>query len=594
LSGKQLAELKGHQSSVFSASFSADGQRIVTASGDNTARVWDLSGKQLAALKGHQRSVTSASFSADGQRIVTTSGDNTARVWDLSGKQLVALKGHQSSVTSASFSPDRQRIVTASWDNTARVWDLSGKQLAELKGHQDGVYSASFSPDGQRIVTASDDNTARVWDLSGQQLAELKGHQSSATSASFSPDGQRIVTASRDKTARVWDLSGKQLAELKGHQSSVTSASFSPDGQRIVTASLDKTARLWDLSGKQLAALKGHQSSVTSASFSPDGQRIVTASEDKTARVWDLSGKQLAELKGHQSYVTSASFNSNGQRIVTASDDNTARVWRADSLEQLLQRGCDWLNNYLIASPQDLLTLTVCQTPANRQAAPILVQLGEAQARSGNVDEAIGTFRTALIWNHSLKFNPEERAKQLAEAASLEKVAIKLVEESKFNEAAAKFNRALLLDPDRKIEIQQTATSAFRGQGEKLGKAGKTKSAIAAYAQEANFISQPDTQADRWNSLCWDGSLQGFAQDVMFACEKAVNLAPKDGGIRDSRGLARALTNDFSGAVDDFQAFIDSTDNQEEKLQRQAWIKALRQGKNPFTPEVLTKLKTGS
>ncbi|MBR8834793.1 MAG: AAA-like domain-containing protein, partial [Stigonema ocellatum SAG 48.90 = DSM 106950] len=133
--------------------------------------------------------VRSASFSPDGQRIVTASLDNTARVWDLSGKQIAVLTGHQYGVISASFSPDGQRIVTASLDKTARVWDLSGKQIAVLTGHQGFVISASFSPDGQRIVTASDDKTARVWDLSGKQIAVLTGHQSCVYIGSISPDG---------------------------------------------------------------------------------------------------------------------------------------------------------------------------------------------------------------------------------------------------------------------------------------------------------------------------------------------------------------------------------------------------------------------
>ena len=43
--------------------------------------VWDLRGRELAVLEGHQASVLNASFSPDGQRIVTASDDNTARVW---------------------------------------------------------------------------------------------------------------------------------------------------------------------------------------------------------------------------------------------------------------------------------------------------------------------------------------------------------------------------------------------------------------------------------------------------------------------------------------------------------------------------------
>ncbi|WP_208340204.1 AAA-like domain-containing protein [Aetokthonos hydrillicola] len=323
--GWQRQVLQGHQDSVNSASFSQDGQHIVTASDDKTARVWDLSGRQLAVLQGHQDKVKSASFSQDGQHIVTASDDKTARIWDLSGRQLAVLQGHQDKVKSASFSQDGQHIVTASDDNTARVWDLSGRQLPVLQGRK--VNSASFSQDGQHIVTASDDKTARVWDWSGRQRAVLQGHQNRVNSASFSQDGQHIVTASGDKTARVWDLSGRQLAVLQGHQDRVRSASFSQDGQHIVTASGDKTARVWDLSGRQLAVLQGHQNWVSSASFSQDGQHIVTASGDNTPRVWDLSGRQLAFLQGHQGWVSSASFSQDGQHIVTASYDKTARVW---------------------------------------------------------------------------------------------------------------------------------------------------------------------------------------------------------------------------------------------------------------------------
>jgi WD40 repeat protein len=235
--------IQGHEKIVRSASFSADGQRIVTASGDSTARVWNLQGRELVKLQGHKENVSSASFSADGQRIVTASDDRTARVWDLQGRELVKLQGHKERVSSASFSADGQRIVTASDDRTARVWDLQGRELVKLQGHEGGVWSASFSADGQRIVTASDDRTARVWDLQGRELVKLQGHEGEVMSASFSADGQRIVTASDDRTARVWDLQGRELLKLQGHEKIVRSASFSADGQRIVTA--DGTARVW-------------------------------------------------------------------------------------------------------------------------------------------------------------------------------------------------------------------------------------------------------------------------------------------------------------------------------------------------------------
>jgi serine/threonine protein kinase len=162
----------------------------------------------LAELRGHGGDVTSAAFSPDGTRIVTASDDTTARVWDAAtGASLAELRGHGGDATSAAFSPDGTRIVTASWDRTARVWDAAtGAALAELRGHGGDVTSAAFSPDGTRIVTASRDQTARVWDaVTGASLAELTGHTEWLLSAAFSPDGTRIVTASEDGSARVWD-----------------------------------------------------------------------------------------------------------------------------------------------------------------------------------------------------------------------------------------------------------------------------------------------------------------------------------------------------------------------------------------------------
>uniref|UniRef100_UPI0039A48E84 WD40 repeat domain-containing protein n=1 Tax=Nostoc piscinale TaxID=224012 RepID=UPI0039A48E84 len=140
---------------------------------------------QEREIKAHNGSVNSASFSPDGKLIVTAGADNTARVWDFSGKQVAELVGHQGNVKTANFSPDGKLIVTASFDATARIWNISGNQLVELKGHQGNVYSANFSPDSKQIITAGADKTVRLWDLSGKQLREIPAHNGSVYSANF-------------------------------------------------------------------------------------------------------------------------------------------------------------------------------------------------------------------------------------------------------------------------------------------------------------------------------------------------------------------------------------------------------------------------
>jgi hypothetical protein len=81
---------------------------------------------------------------------------------------------------------------------------------------------------------------------------------------------------------------------------------------------------------------------------------------------------------------------------------------------------------------------------------------------------------------------------------------------------------------------------------------------------------------------------------MLDACEQAVNGTSKweKAEYRYSRGLARTLTGNIAGAIEDFQAFVEWTTDEKAKAQRQQWIEALQKGENPFTPEVLKQLRT--
>ena len=146
-------------------------------------------------------------------------------------------------------------------------------------------------------------------------------------------------------------------------------------------------------------------------------------------------------------------------------------------------------------------------------------------------------------------------------------------------------------ETDPQLVANKLAASAKVKEGKKLAKEGKIKEAINLYNEAQKLDSDLEIDVENWGELCWFGSLNNQAQDVMFACEKAVKLKPNDRKTRNYQDLARALTGNYQGAVEDFQVLVESIKDEDEKAKLEGWIETLKKGENPFNSEVLEELK---
>lgn len=347
---KPVANLNGHEKRVYSVEFSPSGDRVATSGIDSSVRLWDLSNLQKDPFFRESRNVESLvlGIAADqGFRLAILRKDHTVKLLDIRSKEEIDLEGNPQNIISISLSPDKKRLATLEKKGIVRQWDLSGKQLGNKLETRHSVTDIILGSD-KICVTLEKDGKASLWEFSGIET-KLNQLEYKVRSVSFSPDGQIIATGAEDSIVKFWEPSGAPIKNKDWNTKShgVKSVKFSPDGQIIATVGGDETVKLWNSSKNQEIRLE--TSGITTVGFSPNqnDKLIATGGDKGIVSVWDWDERQqVAEFKGSWDKTVSVSFTPDGKQIVAAGDNGIIQKWNIEGLNSLLNRGCDWLQDY--------------------------------------------------------------------------------------------------------------------------------------------------------------------------------------------------------------------------------------------------------
>ncbi|HYH94881.1 WD40 repeat domain-containing serine/threonine protein kinase, partial [Hyalangium sp.] len=345
--------LQGHAQTINDVAFTRDGKALVTASDDDTVRIWDLERGTVRILTGHTDEVWRLELSPTGRFVATAGKEQAVRLWDLETGEQRWLASHPGPVYGIAFTPDGRHLVTASrGDDLLRFWDVATGALARTITTGLGLLNqVVLSPDGRyAIVQPRKLPRAQLWDLQ-QGTSRTLEHAGPVTAVALSPRGDVAATGSLDQTVRVWDLrtgKGRILGDSVG---ATTWLAFSPDGARLAAGASEGQLRLWNLSTGRSELLGSHEGRINQVHFSRDGQLLGTTSDDRTARLWDLTTGHSRVLRGPTGAVFPLDFSPDGRRIAVGSYDATARLFAVTAeANRLLAKTPSYLD-MLVASP---------------------------------------------------------------------------------------------------------------------------------------------------------------------------------------------------------------------------------------------------
>ena len=234
-------QFKGHDAPIRDLAFAPTDSKFVTASDDNTLKIWDFTSSQnISTFSEHGWDVKACDWHPTKALVVSGSKDHSVRLWDpRSSRNLTTLHGHKAPITATVFSRLRNDLLaTAARDGQTRIFDLRlMRDVAVLRGHDKGVTSISWHPVHPSIISSGgDDGALHTYLLSepntpvGISTATISPY---STSDPQSAAAQSIYPAHRISHA---------------HESAIWSLDWHPTGHILATGSNDHYTRFWSRS----------------------------------------------------------------------------------------------------------------------------------------------------------------------------------------------------------------------------------------------------------------------------------------------------------------------------------------------------------
>ncbi|KAM8832440.1 denticleless protein homolog isoform 2-T2 [Spinachia spinachia] len=323
---------------------------LAAANEEGIVRIYNTESRENPLVKkwlAHENAVFDIAWVPGEPHLVTAAGDQMAKLWDVSsGELLGTFKGHLCSLKSVAFTPwEKAVFCTGARDGNIMVWDTRCSK-------KDGFYRQVKQISGahNKAETSAPAKTKKRRS-SMRGMAPTVGTQQSVTVVLFRDQNTLISSGAVDGVVKMWDLR-KNYTALR--QDPVPLQSYPYPGScmrmrlgysglvldstrsNVISNCTDNNIYMFNVSGMKttpVAVFSGHENSsfYVKSSISPDDQFLASGSSDNNAYVWKISDpkRPLVMLQGHSEEVTSVAWcPTDFTKIASCSDDHTVRIWR--------------------------------------------------------------------------------------------------------------------------------------------------------------------------------------------------------------------------------------------------------------------------
>jgi tetratricopeptide (TPR) repeat protein/roadblock/LC7 domain-containing protein len=370
-----------------------------------------------------------------------------------------------------------------------------------------GTRAVCFHPDGRTLASGLWDGYVEFQSVSdGRIVRRIKASDGAVAAVNFNGDGRLLATGSNLREVAVWNvLDGRRVALFEGHTDQVKAVAFSPDGKRLASCGdeNDKTIFLWDIAtGRKVHRLVGHDGAVQCVQFSHDGKQIFSGSVDEMIRTWDVeSGATVHVHRAHAGTTFGLALSPDGRRLASCSIDQSVKIWDVST----------W---------QELQTLNT----KGGHLESVAFSPDGSRLASG------GTLRHVILWD-SRPLTDELRV----ELAAADRV------ESLFAE------HMLPKNVIRALKDEPVISDALRKKSLEMAE---------------RWHVDPDGLNDRsWSIVKQSGLPADQYQLAMRYAQAACELAPENGALRNTLGVAQYRTGDWKAAIAALEKSMELSDN---------------------------------